>query len=134
MISIKNATDLSVIPNNVKDGGLAIAYDEANRGTWTPDELEEYLKASMKRGDEKNALAFAKEEGIEEGKEIGLEIGLEEGKEIGIEEGKEIGEMNKNISVIITGFKNGLPISMLSVLTNMTEQEVENILKENGLL
>jgi hypothetical protein len=42
--------------------------------------------------------------------------------------------MNNKISVIITGFKNGLSISMLSVLTNMTEQEVENILKENGLL
>jgi predicted transposase/invertase (TIGR01784 family) len=115
---IKNATDLSVIPDNINDGGLAIAYNEANRGTWSKDELEEYLKAGMKRGDEINALAFAKEKGIEEGKEIG----------------KEIGEKNNKISVIITGYKNNISIAILSILTNLSEDEVMEILIENGIV
>jgi predicted transposase/invertase (TIGR01784 family) len=106
---IKNASDLSVIPENINDAGLHTAYEQANRGTWTAQELEEYLKSGMRRADELNALKFEREKGIEEG------------------------VASEKKSVLIAGHNNGLSISVLSVITNISELEVRRILQEAGL-
>jgi predicted transposase/invertase (TIGR01784 family) len=94
---------------------LIAAYNEANRGTWNDKELEEYLKAGMKRGDEINALEFATEKGIEKG----------------IEQGIELGKHEEKTEVILLGNKNGFTITQLSLLTNLTEDEVLSILEKN---
>ncbi len=49
---IKNAENLTVIPKNLDDEGLEIAYQEADRHTWTKEELEEYEYARMRETDE----------------------------------------------------------------------------------
>lgn len=49
---IKNAENLHLIPNNLDDEGLEIAYQEADRHTWTKEELEEYEYARMRETDE----------------------------------------------------------------------------------
>jgi predicted transposase/invertase (TIGR01784 family) len=49
---IKNAENLNVIPANVTDEGLKSAYQEADRHTWTKEELEEYEYARMRETDE----------------------------------------------------------------------------------
>ena len=49
---IKNAENLKVIPSNVDDEGLKIAYQEADRHNWTRKELEEYSYARMRETDE----------------------------------------------------------------------------------
>jgi predicted transposase/invertase (TIGR01784 family) len=123
---IKNASDLSVIPENISDAGLHTAYEQANRGTWTPQELEEYLKSGMRRADEVNALKFAREQGVQEG--------LAKGEEIGLAKGEEKGVNKNNRLVIITGHKNGLSIAMVSTITNLSEEQVQIILNEEGLL
>ena len=53
---IKNAENLNVIPEDVIDEGLQEAYKEADRQNWTKPELEDYLRASIKEGDEINRL------------------------------------------------------------------------------
>lgn len=49
---IKNAEDLELIPASVNDEGLKSAYEEADRHTWTKEELEEYEYARMRETDE----------------------------------------------------------------------------------
>jgi predicted transposase/invertase (TIGR01784 family) len=49
---IKDAENLDVIPENVNDEGLKSAYQEADRHTWTKEELEEYEYARMRETDE----------------------------------------------------------------------------------
>jgi predicted transposase/invertase (TIGR01784 family) len=49
---IKNAKNLDVIPENTDDEGLKSAYLEADRHTWTSQELEEYDYARMRETDD----------------------------------------------------------------------------------
>jgi predicted transposase/invertase (TIGR01784 family) len=49
---IKNAENIEVIPENIDDEGLRSAYHEADRHTWTREELEEYEYARMRETDE----------------------------------------------------------------------------------
>ena len=55
---IKNAENINVVPESVTDEGLQQAYQGAERYTWTKLELEEYLKAGLKRGDDKGILSL----------------------------------------------------------------------------
>jgi predicted transposase/invertase (TIGR01784 family) len=56
---IKNAENLTVIPDNVKDEGLKEAYTEADKQNWTKQELEDYERASIKERDEIGRMEFA---------------------------------------------------------------------------
>ena len=56
---IKNAENLSLIPESVKDEGLKEAYSEADRRNWTKQELEDYERASIKERDEIGRIEFA---------------------------------------------------------------------------
>jgi len=58
---IKNAENLNVIPKNLDDKGLEIAYQEADRHTWTKEELEEYEYARMRETDEIAREMFVEE-------------------------------------------------------------------------
>jgi predicted transposase/invertase (TIGR01784 family) len=60
---IKNAENLDVIPENVDDEGLKSAYQEANKHTWTAEELEAYEYAFMREEDERAKLDQAEKKG-----------------------------------------------------------------------
>ena len=66
---IKHAKNLAVIPENVSDEGLKMAYQEADKHLWKKEEIIAYENASMREQDERGERALAKEEGKEEGKE-----------------------------------------------------------------
>ena len=63
---IKNAENLTLIPESVKDEGLKEAYTEANQQNWTKEELEDYERASIKERDEKGRIEFAELKGKRE--------------------------------------------------------------------
>jgi len=65
---IKNATNLDVIPADIKDEGLKHAYEDADRHNWTKEELEAYHYAEMRRQDEKGKTDLAVRRGKEEEK------------------------------------------------------------------
>lgn len=67
---------------------------------------------------------------IEQGKEIGKEIGKELGQEIGIQKG----ETNKAIEVVVNSYKEGIDISLISIITKLSENQVIDILKEKDLI
>jgi len=60
---IKNAENLAIIPDNVDDEGLKSAYQEANKHTWTAEELEAYDYAFMREEDERAKLDKAEQKG-----------------------------------------------------------------------
>jgi predicted transposase/invertase (TIGR01784 family) len=64
---IKNAENLDVIPENVDDEGLKSAYEEANKHTWTSEELEAYDYAFMREEDERAKLELAKKRAEKKG-------------------------------------------------------------------
>ena len=61
---IKNAEDLQIIPESVKDQGLKNAYEDADRHNWTKEELEEYDKVFMREQDDRGRVSFALRTGI----------------------------------------------------------------------
>ena len=61
---IKNAENLTVIPENVKDEGLKEAYSEADKQNWTKQELEDYERASIKERDEIGRIEFAEKKKV----------------------------------------------------------------------
>lgn len=71
---IKNAENINVIPENIKDKGLKYAYEDADKHNWTKLELEAYDYVFMREQDErgkwslatKRELAKAKKEQEEE--------------------------------------------------------------------
>jgi predicted transposase/invertase (TIGR01784 family) len=72
---IKNAENLDVIPENVDDEGLKSAYQEANKHTWTPEELEAYEYAFMREEDERAKLDKAEQKG-EQKKQMDIALKL----------------------------------------------------------
>jgi predicted transposase/invertase (TIGR01784 family) len=66
---IKNATNLDVIPDDIKDEGLKRAYEDANRHNWTQEELDAYHYSEMRRQDEKGKTDLAVRKAVEKTKE-----------------------------------------------------------------
>jgi len=72
---IKNAENLDVIPENVKDKRLKHAYEDADRHNWTKEELESYDYADMRRQDEKGKTTVAVRKAVDNEKiEIAKEM------------------------------------------------------------
>jgi predicted transposase/invertase (TIGR01784 family) len=56
---IKEAENLDVAPEHVDDEGLKAAYQDANKHTWTKEELDAYDYAAMREQDERGIVALA---------------------------------------------------------------------------
>ncbi len=55
---IKNAENLEVIPDNIKDEGLKFAYQDADKHNWTKEELEAYDYALMREQDDRGRFTL----------------------------------------------------------------------------
>ncbi len=62
------------------------------------------------------------------GRAEGIEQGREEGRETGLEEGRELAKKE----AILSGFRLGIPVQALSLMTGYSEEEVLRILRETG--
>jgi predicted transposase/invertase (TIGR01784 family) len=60
---IKEVENLEVVPENVDDEGLKAAYQDANKHSWTREELEAYDYAAMREQDEKGKITAAEKKG-----------------------------------------------------------------------
>jgi predicted transposase/invertase (TIGR01784 family) len=100
---IKNAENLTLMPESVQDEGLKEAYTEANQQNWTKSELDDYLRASIKERDEIGRIEFAEKKA------------------------EKRGERKSTIKVVKQGKKMGLSISDLSTLTGLTKEEIERL-------
>ena len=96
---IKNAENLTVIPDNVTDEGLKEAYEQANKQNWTREELDEYERASMKEGDERGKLELALKRG----------------------------EIKVKIEIATALKQNGASIELIMKSTGLTREEIEKL-------
>ena len=60
---IKEAENLNVIPENVDDEGLKAAYNDANKYSWTKEELDAYDYSAMREQDERGKIELAEKRG-----------------------------------------------------------------------
>jgi predicted transposase/invertase (TIGR01784 family) len=100
---IKNAENLTVIPENVKDEGLREAYLEADKHNWTKLELENYERASIKERDEIGRIEFA------------------------VRKAERTAEHNEKIKIAKAAKQMGLSVADISTLTGLTEEEINNL-------
>jgi predicted transposase/invertase (TIGR01784 family) len=103
---IKNAENLDVIPENVDDEGLRSAYQEANKHTWTPEELEAYDYAFMREEDARAKLAAA------------------------INHAEKKGEQKKQIDIAKKLINLGLDNSSISQATDLIIEQIEQLRSE----
>ena len=96
---IKNAENLSIIPENVIDEGLKEAYIEANEQNWTKRELEDYMRASIKERDDIGRIEFAEKKGQK----------------------KEKIETAKRLKA------KGMEIDFIMEMTDLSKEEIENL-------
>ena len=96
---IKNAENLNVIPESIKDQGLKTAFEEADRHNWSKLELEEYNKIFIREGDEKGRLRLAERRGLLAGK----------------------------LEVVKNSIALGLANQTISQLTNLSLEEIEKL-------
>ena len=100
---IKNAENLTVIPESVKDEGLKEAYTAANQQNWTKAELEDYLRASLKEQDEIGRIEFAERKA------------------------EKKGEKNAIIKTAKNLKDNGVPIEIIIKSTGLTKEDIESL-------
>jgi predicted transposase/invertase (TIGR01784 family) len=116
---IKHAENLDVIPEGTDDEGLKIAYQEADKHTWKKEELIAYQNAGMREQDLKGEMELATEQAKEAGKREGKEEGKREGKE----------ETEKEM--IIAMYKAGISASQIAIITQKTDEKVNEIIKQH---
>ena len=104
---IKNAENLDVIPENLTEDALKIAYTVADQHSWSKQELDDYNKIFIREADDKGKITLAEKRGKIEG----IKEGIKEGK---IETAKNL----KNL---------GISIEVISQSTGLTKEEIENI-------
>jgi len=63
---IKNAPNIDVIPADIKDIGLKSAYEDADKHSWSKEELHAYDYAAMRKQDEKGKITKAEQKGREQ--------------------------------------------------------------------
>lgn len=112
---IKNAENLTLIPESVKDEGLKEAYKEADKQNWTKQELEDYERASIKERDEIGRIEFATRKAEQKG-EIKGEI-----------KGKIKGKIEGKIEVARQAKSMGLSLLDIARLTGLTIDEIEKL-------
>jgi predicted transposase/invertase (TIGR01784 family) len=66
---IKEAENLDVIPPNLDDEGLKEAYADANKHSWTKEELDAYDYAAMRDQDERGRMELAEKKAEKRGKD-----------------------------------------------------------------
>ena len=78
------------------------------------------------------------EKGLEKGEAIGIEkgeaIGLEKGEAIGIEKGRAEEREKAKTETVINAHREGCSIELIASITKLSQEEIVQILKHNGLI
>jgi predicted transposase/invertase (TIGR01784 family) len=99
---IKNAENLNIIPDSVKDEGLKSAYEDADKHNWTKAELEAYDYVLMREEDDRGRWSLATKRVVQ----------------------KEIQDVAKNF------LSAGITPEIIAQSTGLTIDEVQKIQKD----
>ena len=104
---IKNAENLTVIPESVKDEGLKEAYIEASQQNWTQLELDDYLRAAIKERDDIGRIEFAIKKAVKKA--------------------EENTEKNTKLEVARTMKLEGYSTEIICKITKLSKEEIEKL-------
>ena len=126
----KNKENLDEIPSTFKqDENIKEAFDLAEFLKLSKDEQFAYQQELKAKLDYLNVMRYAKseakKEGLKEGKLEGLKEGKKQGKEEGLKEGLKEGAKEKAIEIAKNSIKQGLDNKTISLITNLTIDEIE---------
>jgi predicted transposase/invertase (TIGR01784 family) len=97
-------------------------------------EKSAYTKEQLAAYDKLKIAAMTERSAINDALHKGEAIGLEKGKAIGVEEGKAIGKTEEKEQVVIKGHLAGLSLEAISNITELTIEQIIEILKRRGLI
>jgi predicted transposase/invertase (TIGR01784 family) len=118
---IKNLEDFRAIPEIFKNEVVFIeAIEKAELAKMSEADLASYYSGLKAYRDNINTFNTA----ITEAREKGLEEGREEGREQGI----EIGQKKERTEMATKCLQRGMPITDISALTGLTEEEIRSII------
>ena len=100
---IKEAENLTVIPENVDDEGLIEAYHDANKHAWEKEELEAYDYAAMREQDERGKMTLA------------------------VRRAEEKAERSARLNMAIEFKKLGVDLDIIKQATGLADEEIENL-------
>jgi predicted transposase/invertase (TIGR01784 family) len=126
---IKNASNLTVIPENVTDEGLKEAYLEADRHSWTQPELDDYERAAIREADEINILNLALKRAEQKAEAKFKEIlqQAEEKQKVALQQAEEEKEKQTQLNIAKQARQMGLSTTDIAKLTGLSETEIENL-------
>ncbi len=110
---IKKSPNLDVIPENINDEGLKLAYQGAEKYNWTKEELMAYDYASMRKADESSKTKRAVEKAVK--KAVGEAVGM--------------AMEQKTKEFVVNCYKEGLSIPTIAKLSILTIDQVESIIQ-----
>ena len=96
---IKNAENLTFVPENIDDEGLKNAYEEANQNLWSKEELDAYDYVYIREEDARAELDAAEQRGKRE----------------------------RDIEIAIEMKEDGEPIEKIKRYTGLSEDEIEEL-------
>jgi len=122
---IKNSAGLDCIPKNINPP-LEKAFNIANEANLSEEELELQQKKRDWVYIQKSSIELAKKSGFKEGLEQGIKKGIEKVVKQGVEQGK----LDEKIAIMQNAHQIGLPMSTISKLTGVDEEEIIALLRK----
>lgn len=119
---IKNAENLNIIPESVKDDGLKHAYEDADKHNWTKAELDAYDYVLMREQDDRGRWALATRRAVVKAVEAVVEKAVEKAVE---QTSKEVSE-----SIALDLLKSGIPPEIVAQNTGLSLDEVMALQRE----
>jgi predicted transposase/invertase (TIGR01784 family) len=116
------------VPKDLLDNELtreAVGYME--RAAYTKEQLAAYDKWKIAAMTERSAINDALRKGLAEGEQIGLE----KGEQIGLEKGEAKWRAEEKKDMVINSHLAGISIETIAVITNLTVEQVTEILTVN---
>jgi predicted transposase/invertase (TIGR01784 family) len=118
-----------VVKDGFKAQGLAQARELLDYDRLPDDEKLAYDRAVDNRRSEWSSIYTAKKEGLSEGEAIGIQKGKAEGLAEGEAIGMQKGEAAATRKFVQNALRDGVSMAQIQALTNLTEAQIQEIIK-----
>jgi predicted transposase/invertase (TIGR01784 family) len=126
---------LNQLPKSLMEPIFMDLLEKAEIENLTPEDRDLYEYELKVYRDNYSVMKYAETVGRDIGYKEGQEIGLQEGRQKGLQEGRQEGRQEgvevAKTEIILNGFTEGLSVSMLARITNLSEDQVIRIIESN---
>jgi len=127
----------SVVKSEFTAAGIQAAGEKLDMLKMTPQQKAEYEAELIALADRKSEMQTAElkgeKRGEKKGEAKGLKKGLKKGEAIGMQKGEAIGLEKEKKETIIRCHNNGLAIDIIATITDLSNEQILKILKQNKL-